>query len=175
MCLGCLRVGAKGASATGDGIRTRLLQASPMRTFLAVVSFVIIYATGAEISNYVSVYQLGMVNAKFGGADGNFQVGREVLPWLEAIAALSFLVGLWPHAHRLRRAPVLSVILISGTCGLISALVLLIGLIASRNLAESVVEVIWPLSWLVLVGLPALCARKVFGFARAVGYFGTDP
>lgn len=140
---------------------------SSMRTLIVLGSFVLLYLLGAEAINYVAVYRLDIVDPKFGDAEGNFHIGRELSRYLTALATVSFVAGIWPHRTWFPSASTTLLGIAAMGCALICTIIWLAGLyLDSKLLSESVSGELWPISWFVLFGLPMLCGRKVFTLIR---------
>ena len=137
-----------------------------MRTFVVMVSFLLMYQLGAEAINVIAVYGLHMVDTKFGDAEGNLRFGREVLPWLTAMATASFFVGIWPHRGWFPSASTSFLTVAAASSAFLCTIVALAGIYLAEQLPDSVSAELWPIGWLALLGLPMLCGRKLFTLIR---------
>lgn len=96
-----------------------------MATFLAVVTFAVVYAAAAAVANRISVYLLGFWDSKFVDQAGNVAVADQVLPLFVSLATLSFLAGLSLDRAAVARTALATVALVSAACGCAAAAFLL--------------------------------------------------
>ena len=127
-----------------------------MGVVVAATLFTVAYGLGAELTNYVSVYHLGMIDPKFGDARGNLDFGRGLLPLFVPIATASFLAGIWNYRSLLARRGATAT-LVGGLSGVLSSGAVLVAVAVESQLPDSLIGVMLPVNWLGLLGLPALC------------------
>lgn len=71
-----------------------------MKPLVAVLTFSVVYAVGAEITEWVFVYYFNVWDTMFHNEAGNIAFFHEVLPFIVLFAALFFMVG-WGVSRKL--------------------------------------------------------------------------
>ena len=127
---------------------------------IASVMFALLYAIGTEATNYISVYGLGMVDKKFGDAQGNMEISHRLLPLLVCLATGSFVAGIGSHRAWLRQH--LRVAVLTGSIvGLGCSAVVLGSIVLEETVLASVAEALVPVNLLILGLLPAVAGHFV--------------
>ncbi len=127
---------------------------------IAAIVFALIYTLGTEATNYISVYGLGMMDQKFGDAQGNLEISHQLVPVIVGLATASFITGIgynrvWLRKHA--RAAVLT----GAVTGLCCSAAMLGNIVLGQALLASVAAVLVPINLFVVGVLPAVLGHYV--------------
>ena len=127
---------------------------------IASFAFALACAIGAEATNYISVYVLGMVDSKFGDEHANLAIGHQVLPLLVVLTTASFVAGVAHHrmwlGQQMRAAA-----LAGGLVGFGSSAAFLGVVVLGETVLASVAELLIPVNLFILGALPAVTGHFV--------------